>query len=85
MKVDPDKLSFELFTTSDNFSALDFTEEDGTDPLGIDDFIKNKFSDYLQNNLTSIWTVRYEGHIVAYFLQRQCLQFKQDSCSMMNT
>lgn len=67
MKVDPDKLSFELFTTSDNFSTLDFTEEDGTDPLGIDDFIKNKFSDYLQNNLTSIWTVRYEGRIVAYF------------------
>ena|GEM_PF-4953248 len=33
------KLSFELFTTSDNFSTLDLTEEDGTDPLGIDGFI----------------------------------------------
>jgi hypothetical protein len=67
MKVDPDKLSFELFTTSDDLSTLDFAEEDYTDPLGIDDFIKNRFNDYLQNNLTSIWTVRYEGHIVAYF------------------
>jgi hypothetical protein len=67
MKVDPDKLSFELFATNDDFSTLDFIEEDGTDPLGIDDFIKNKLNDYLQNNLTSIWKVRYEGHIVAYF------------------
>lgn len=67
MKVDPDKLSFELFSNSDNFSALDFTEDDGTDPLGIDDFIKNRVQDYLPNKLASIWTVRYESAIVAYF------------------
>ncbi len=67
MKVDPEKLSFDLFSTSDNFSTLDFTEDDGKDPLGIDDFIKNRVQDYLPNKLASIWTVRYESVIVAYF------------------
>jgi hypothetical protein len=68
MTIDTNRLVFTTFSKeSDDFSALDFTEDDGSDPLGVDDFIRNRVMLYLSNNLCSVYTVRYEGQIVAYF------------------
>ncbi|HXG06677.1 MAG TPA: GNAT family N-acetyltransferase [Nitrososphaera sp.] len=65
--IDLNKLVFASFSRDDNFATLDFTEADGSDPLGVDDFIRNRARLYLSNNLCAIYTVRYAGQIVAYF------------------
>lgn len=68
MTIDTNRLVFTTFSKeNDDFSALDFTEGDGSDPLGVNDFIRNRATLYLSNNLCSVYTVRYEDQIVAYF------------------
>lgn len=68
MTIDTNRLVFTTFSKDgDDFSKLDFTEDDGSDPLGFDDFIRNRVTLYLSNNLCVAYTVRYEGQIVAYF------------------
>lgn len=65
--INRDKLSFSISTEADDFSKLNCKENDGSDPLGIDDFIHNKAKLYRKNNLSTIYAVRYEGEIIAFF------------------
>lgn len=65
--IDPNKLVFATFSKDDDLTALDFTEDDGSDPLAVDDFIRNRATLYLSNNLCAIYSVRHAGQIVAYF------------------
>lgn len=68
MTIDTNRLVFTTFSKEgDDFSKLDFTEDDGSDPLSVDDFIRNRVMLYLSNSLCAAYTVRYEGQIVAYF------------------
>ena len=42
----------------DDYNKLDFTEKDGTDPLGANSFFHtNKAATFRQNKLASIWCV----------------------------
>jgi GNAT superfamily N-acetyltransferase len=65
--IDLNKLIFATFSKDDNFATLDFTDDNGSDPLGVDDFIRNRAAIYLSNNLCAIYTVRHADQIVAYF------------------
>lgn len=65
--IDPDKLDFSRFSPSDDYSGKDFTEDDGTDPLGVDQFIRTKASVYDSSDLSRVYTVRYDGEIVGFF------------------
>lgn len=66
-KINPDDLDIDIVSGGDDISILDCTEQDGTDPLGVQDFLKTKASAYSKNNLTSLWRVKYKGKIVAFF------------------
>lgn len=65
--IDRDKLAFFISTEADDFTKLNCKENDGSDPLGVDDFIKNKAKLYRKNNLSTVYAVRYEDKIIAFF------------------
>lgn len=67
MKVDQTKLTFSPLSDNDNLRFLDFTKEDGSDPLGVDNFAKEKAVSYHNNKLSTVWVVRYENELVAFF------------------
>lgn len=64
--INPDDLDFSHFTPKDDFSSNDFTDEDGSDPLGVDEFIRKKARLYEDSNLSRVYTVRYDGKVVAF-------------------
>lgn len=52
----------------DDYSKLDFTEEDGTDPLKVNDFFHTgKAETFQQNKLASIWCVEHKGKLAGCF------------------
>src|SRR5215510_7669456 len=75
LTIDPNKLRFFHFSKNDDFSLLDFRQYDGTDPLHVDKFIR-EVSTYLDNHLGSIYSVRYEDELVAFFtLSMSCIGY----------
>ena len=74
--IDPSKLRFLHFSEIDDFSILDFKQFDGSDPLGVDKFIHEEIRTYLENHLGSIYSVRYEDKLVAFFtLSMSCIGY----------
>ncbi|MGI0021635.1 MAG: GNAT family N-acetyltransferase [Nitrososphaeraceae archaeon] len=47
--------------------TLDFTEQNGTDPLHIDQFFKNDLNTYMKSNLSRVWFVEENDKAIAYF------------------
>lgn len=47
--------------------TLDFTEDDGSDPLSINDFYHNQSPRYIESNLSKVWIVKSGKNVVAYF------------------
>lgn len=66
-KINSDDLDIDIVSDGDDISVLDCTELDGTDPLGVQDFLKTKSKIYSSNNLASLWRVKYNTKIVAFF------------------
>lgn len=66
-KINPDDLDIDVVSVGDDIAVLDCTEPDGTDPLGVQDFLKTKALIYSKNNLSSLWRVKYKEKIVAFF------------------
>lgn len=50
-----------------NLPELDFTEKDGSDPLGIHRFYYNDLQRYQENNLSATRLVKIRNKIVGYF------------------
>jgi len=46
---------------------LDFTSDDGDDPLGVNKFFHNNLLTYRQNSLSAVWIVRDGAIPVAFF------------------
>jgi len=59
-------LKYWLLSPSDNLPDLDFTEDDGSDPLQIDYFYRHELNLYQENNLSKIWIVRMDSKPVGY-------------------
>ena len=51
----------------DNFSNLDFTLKDKSDPLEVDKFIHENYEKFLANHASRIYSVRYDGKLVGFF------------------
>lgn len=66
-KINPDDLDIDIASSGDDILVLDCTELDGTDPLGVQEFIKTKASTYKKNNLATLWLVKYREKTVAFF------------------
>jgi GNAT superfamily N-acetyltransferase len=65
--IDHDKLDVVLFSNSDDLSSCDFKEDDGSDPLYVDEFIHHRATIYRENNLSVIYVVKYCKEIVGFF------------------
>lgn len=61
------KLCYDFLNEIYDLSKLDFTDKDGTDPLGVDEFAKKKALAYHKNKLSTVRVVIYENELVAYF------------------
>jgi len=61
------ELDYDFISPKDDLSSLCFTEKDGTDPLGVDEFAKQKSIAYHNNKLSTVRIVRYKKNIVGYF------------------
>ncbi|CUR51337.1 putative acetyltransferase (GNAT) family protein [Nitrosotalea devaniterrae] len=61
------KVCYDFLNSSYDISKLDFTEEDGTDPLLVDEFAKSKARSYHQNKLSTVRVVKYKDIVVGYF------------------
>jgi GNAT superfamily N-acetyltransferase len=66
-KIDPNNLFYDNFSEYDDFSQLDFTDPDGSDPLEIDKYIKSNPSKYVKNKISTIYSVKYNNKPIAYF------------------
>lgn len=60
-------LCYEYLTSQSDIASLDFTEDDGADPLGVQEFASKKALDYHNNKLSTVRVVKYHGNVVAYF------------------
>lgn len=61
------ELDYDIISSNDNLSILDFTESNGTDPLGVDEFARTKATKYHKNKISTVRVVRDKKEIVAYF------------------
>lgn len=60
-------LRYKPFSDGEQFPSLDFTSDDGSDPLGVNRFFHNDLPTYRQNNLSAVWIVRDGVVPVAFF------------------
>lgn len=76
--IDSNKLEFSPYSPLDDFSNLDFRDRDNQDPLDVDKFIHDNPQYNVENNLSAIFSVRYENNLVAYFtLSMSIIQKKE--------
>ncbi|MDE1813940.1 MAG: GNAT family N-acetyltransferase [Thaumarchaeota archaeon] len=61
------ELDYGTLLPNDDLSSLDFTERDGTDPLGVNEFARRKAIEYHKNKLATVRVIRFNKNIVAYF------------------
>ncbi len=67
--LDPDKLKFKIYDpTIDTLLDLDFRQNDGSDPLLIEQYAKNNLLKESKNATNyKIYVVKYEEKIIAFF------------------
>lgn len=61
------ELDYDFLLPDDDLTSLDFTEMDGTDPLGVNEFATKKVIEYHKNKIATVRVVRYKKSIAAYF------------------
>ena len=65
--IDPSKLDFFQYSKKDDFSNLDFKQIDGSDPLNVDGYIHDNPAHYIENRVSTIYSVRYDNNLIGYF------------------
>lgn len=60
------KLDFPTYSTSDDFSNLDFKYK-GTDELEVDKYIHDNPTNYIDNHVSKIYSVKYETKLIGFF------------------
>ena len=56
-----------VYRSGDKIADLDLTDDDGSDPLGVDEFFKNKAEFFLKKRFCSIFIILYHEKIVGCF------------------
>lgn len=66
--IDFDRLEIRpIKLEEDDISKLDCTEPDDSDPLGIQDYLKNKVRRYHREKTSTVYIVKQEDRILAFF------------------
>ena len=69
----------------DDISKLDCRENDGNDPLGVQDYLANKALDYLEGKVSAIYVVKQNERILAFFtLSMTGLEYYRRGGKMIN-
>lgn len=80
--IEPRKLKFKSYDPRiDTLSELDFTQNDGSDPLMVEQFAKNNLlKDSENSTFDKIYVVKYEEKIIAFFtLNMTVIRFNDSS------
>lgn len=68
LSIDQSKLKFRMYDPSvDNLLNLDFTQTDGSDPLLVEEYVKNHILKEIENKSVKAYVVTYEGNAIAFF------------------
>jgi hypothetical protein len=66
--IDLSKLKFKKYDPFvDNLINLDFKQTDGSDPLLVEEYVKNQISKDFEKKSNKIFVVSYEENIIAFF------------------
>ncbi len=67
MTLNTNSILIREYNHGDDIAKLDFTEDDGSDPLNVDNFFKTKVKHFLDSDLCSLFVVLYENNLVGCF------------------
>ena len=68
LSIDPSKLKFRIYDPLvDNLLNLDFTQTDGSDPLLVEEYVKNHILNEIENRKIKAYVVTYEDNAIAFF------------------
>ena len=68
LSIDPSKLKFRMYDpVVDNLLNLDLTQTDGSDPLLVEEYVKNYIIKDIENNSIKAYVVTYEENAIAFF------------------
>ncbi len=68
LSIDPSKLKFRMYDPlADNLINLDFTQTDGSDPLLVEEYVKNHILEEIENRSIKAYVVTYEDNAIAFF------------------
>jgi GNAT superfamily N-acetyltransferase len=60
-------IDVDVISDKEDLSGCNFKEKDGSDPLEVDDFVRNRMTTYSKNNLCVIYVVRNEGKTIGFY------------------
>jgi GNAT superfamily N-acetyltransferase len=67
INVDLDRLNIRPLNRDDDISILDCTEDDGTDPLNVQDYLSKKAHLYHDGRASTVYVVEQDQRILAFF------------------
>lgn len=68
LSIDPNRLKFRMYDPLfDNLLNLDFTQTDGSDPLLVEEYVKNHILKDIENRNIKAYVVTYEENAIAFF------------------
>ena len=68
LSIDPSKLKFKMYDPLVNdLLKLDFTQTDGSDPLLVEEYVKNHILKDIEKNNIRAYVVNYEENAIAFF------------------
>ncbi len=68
LSMDPSKLKFRMYDpVVDNLLNLDLTQTDGSDPLLVEEYVKNHILKDIENKNVRAYVVTYEENAIAFF------------------
>ena len=68
LSIDPSKLKFRMYDPLVNdLLNLDFTQTDGSDPLLVEEYVKNHILKDIENKNIRAYVVTYEENAIAFF------------------
>ncbi len=68
LSIDPSKLKFRIYDPLvHDLLNLDFTQTDGSDPLLVEEYVKNHILKDIENSSVKAYAVTYEENAIAFF------------------
>src|SRR5919108_3004398 len=67
MQIDRDRLEIRPIKPNNDVSKLDCTEDDGSDPLGVQNYLTTKAVAYHEGRVSAVFIVKQDKRVLAFF------------------